>query len=246
MRRPALLLAVAPRRVPGPRPRAPAVAQRRPATVPPEHLRRGARELCRRPPMSAPSPTSNGDGRDEALVSLQSGLFCGSGGCALYIYTPAGASGAQVAELTIVNAPVRLLEHAEPRLARPRPSMSAAAASDPREGDPLRRADLCVQPIAWPRAPRRPPGRVLIGDEHREPPALLTIADDAISPAPCCCRSTCSAASTIRAGRRAGTRRWRPMAGLCSRTGAAPVRRSSMSATIRSARLIARARPLGQ
>ncbi|MEA3012936.1 MAG: hypothetical protein QOD42_1481 [Sphingomonadales bacterium] len=51
----------------------------------------------------------NGDGRDEALVSLQSGMFCGSGGCALYIYTPAGASWREVAELTIVNAPVRLL-----------------------------------------------------------------------------------------------------------------------------------------
>ena len=36
-------------------------------------------------------------------------MFCGSGGCALYIYTPAGASWRQVAELTIVNAPVRLL-----------------------------------------------------------------------------------------------------------------------------------------
>ena len=52
----------------------------------------------------------NGDGRDEALVSLRSGLFCGSGGCALYIYTPAGASWREVAELTIVNAPVRLLD----------------------------------------------------------------------------------------------------------------------------------------
>jgi hypothetical protein len=51
----------------------------------------------------------NGDGRDEALVSLQSGLFCSSGGCALYIYTPTGTSWREVAELTIVNAPVRLL-----------------------------------------------------------------------------------------------------------------------------------------
>ena len=51
----------------------------------------------------------NGDGREEALVPLYSGMFCGSGGCALYIYTPAGASWRQVAELTIVNAPVRLL-----------------------------------------------------------------------------------------------------------------------------------------
>ena len=51
----------------------------------------------------------NGDGREEALVSLYSGMFCGSGGCALYIYTPAGSSWREVAELTIVNAPVRLL-----------------------------------------------------------------------------------------------------------------------------------------
>jgi hypothetical protein len=51
----------------------------------------------------------NGDGREEALVSLHSGLFCGSGGCALYIYTPAGGSWREVAEVTIVNAPVRLL-----------------------------------------------------------------------------------------------------------------------------------------
>jgi hypothetical protein len=51
----------------------------------------------------------NGDGREEAVVSLQSGLFCGSGGCALYIYTPDGASWRQLADLTIVNAPVRLL-----------------------------------------------------------------------------------------------------------------------------------------
>lgn len=51
----------------------------------------------------------NGDGRDEALVSLHSGFFCGSGGCALYIYTPAGDSWRQIDELTIVSAPVRLL-----------------------------------------------------------------------------------------------------------------------------------------
>jgi len=51
----------------------------------------------------------NGDGRDEALVSLYSGLFCGSGGCALFIYTPSGGSWREIAELTIVNAPVRLL-----------------------------------------------------------------------------------------------------------------------------------------
>lgn len=51
----------------------------------------------------------DGDGSAEAIVSLQAGYFCGSGGCALYIYTPAGDSWREVAELTIANAPVRLL-----------------------------------------------------------------------------------------------------------------------------------------
>jgi hypothetical protein len=51
----------------------------------------------------------NGDGRAEALVSLQSGMFCGSGGCSLYVYEQAGNSWRQVAELVIVDAPVRLL-----------------------------------------------------------------------------------------------------------------------------------------
>ena len=50
----------------------------------------------------------NGTGRDEALVS-SAPAFCGSGGCALYIYTPDGASWRQVDELTIVGAAVRLL-----------------------------------------------------------------------------------------------------------------------------------------
>jgi hypothetical protein len=51
----------------------------------------------------------NGDGRGEALVMPHAGLFCGSGGCALYIYTPDGASWRQVDELTIVGPSVRLL-----------------------------------------------------------------------------------------------------------------------------------------
>ncbi len=51
----------------------------------------------------------NGDGRDEALVQQSAGFFCGSGGCALYIYTPQGASWRQVEELTVGPAPVLLL-----------------------------------------------------------------------------------------------------------------------------------------
>ena len=51
----------------------------------------------------------NGDGRAEALVWQHAGLFCGSGGCGLYIYTPQGDSWRQVAEVTIATTPVRLL-----------------------------------------------------------------------------------------------------------------------------------------
>lgn len=51
----------------------------------------------------------NGDGRAEALVMPHAGLFCGSGGCALYIYTPEGTSWRQIEELTIAGESVRLL-----------------------------------------------------------------------------------------------------------------------------------------
>lgn len=51
----------------------------------------------------------NGDGRDEAIVYLVSGNSCGSGGCHLYVYAPAGRSWRQAADISIVNPPVRLL-----------------------------------------------------------------------------------------------------------------------------------------
>ncbi len=51
----------------------------------------------------------NSDGRQEALVMPHAGLFCGSGGCALYIYTRYGAAWRQVDEQTIVGQSVRLL-----------------------------------------------------------------------------------------------------------------------------------------
>lgn len=51
----------------------------------------------------------NGDGRDEALVWQHAGLFCGSGGCGLYIYTPEGESWRQLNDLTIIGEPVLLL-----------------------------------------------------------------------------------------------------------------------------------------
>ena len=51
----------------------------------------------------------NGDGRDEALVWQHATLFCGSGGCGLYVYTPEGESWRQVNDLTIIGEPVLLL-----------------------------------------------------------------------------------------------------------------------------------------
>jgi hypothetical protein len=51
----------------------------------------------------------NGDGRPEALVYLISGNVCGSGGCNLLIFTPAGRSWRAVADMSVTNPPIRLL-----------------------------------------------------------------------------------------------------------------------------------------
>jgi putative lipoprotein len=51
----------------------------------------------------------NGDGRPEALVYMMSGNYCGSGGCALYIYTPEQGSFYQHASMSVTNLPVRAL-----------------------------------------------------------------------------------------------------------------------------------------
>ena len=108
----------------------------------------------------------NGDGRDEALVSLQSGLFCGSGGCALYIYTPAGASWREVAELTIVNAPVRLLNTRSRGWRDLAVHVRGGGMDSPYEA--RMRFDgrtYASNPSMAPRIRGRAPGRVLIGDD---------------------------------------------------------------------------------
>ena len=128
-------------------------------------------------PMSAAFADLNGDGRDEALVSLYSGLFCGSGGCALYIYTPAGASWREVAELTIVNAPVRLLDYAQPWLARPRGRGARrrlrrcrARHGSPSTGGPMRPT------LRW--RPRAPPRRARAGADRRRAARAGRCSDD--------------------------------------------------------------------
>jgi hypothetical protein len=107
----------------------------------------------------------NGDGRDEALVSLYSGLFCGSGGCALYIYTPAGGSWREVAEITIVNAPVRLLasRHRDWRDLAVHVSGGGALPSDARLTFDGR--TYASNPSMAPRLRGRVAGRVLISDD---------------------------------------------------------------------------------
>jgi hypothetical protein len=107
----------------------------------------------------------NGDGRDEALVSLQSGFFCGSGGCALHIYPPAGATWREVAELTIVNAPVRLLSTRSRGWRDLSVLVRGGGIEIPYEA--RIRFDgrtYASNPSMAPRLRRRAPGRVLIGE----------------------------------------------------------------------------------
>jgi hypothetical protein len=109
----------------------------------------------------------NGDGRDEALVSLRSGLFCGSGGCALYIYTPAGTSWREIAELTIVNAPVRLLSTRSRGWRDLAVMVRGGGIEIPREA--RMRFDgrtYASNPSLAPALRRGTPGRVLIGDNE--------------------------------------------------------------------------------
>jgi hypothetical protein len=110
----------------------------------------------------------NGDGRDEALVSLQSGMFCGSGGCALYIYTPAGGSWREVAELTIVNAPVRLLSTRSRGWRDLAVTVRGGGIHIPREA--RMRFDgqtYASNPSLAPALRRGTPGRVLIGEPQQ-------------------------------------------------------------------------------
>jgi hypothetical protein len=107
----------------------------------------------------------NGDGRAEALVSLHSGLFCGSGGCALYIYTPEGASWREVAELTIVNAPVRLLSTRSRGWRDLAVHVRGGGIEIPREARiRFDGTTYASNPSLAPRIRGRAPGRVLIGE----------------------------------------------------------------------------------
>lgn len=51
----------------------------------------------------------DGDRRPEAIVAMSSGMLCGTGGCPLFVLTPAGRSWRVVSETSITNAPIRAL-----------------------------------------------------------------------------------------------------------------------------------------
>lgn len=54
----------------------------------------------------------DGDGADEAIVSLGGPYFCGSGGCNLLILTPAGPMWRKVGDVSVTRTPVAVLDTA--------------------------------------------------------------------------------------------------------------------------------------
>ena len=52
----------------------------------------------------------NGDGRDEAIVYVQSQGMCGTGGCDFTILTPDAHSWREVASMSVTQLPIRLLD----------------------------------------------------------------------------------------------------------------------------------------
>jgi len=52
----------------------------------------------------------NGDGRPEAFVYLISGAYCGSGGCNLMIFTLYRGTWHEVADMSVTNPPIRVLD----------------------------------------------------------------------------------------------------------------------------------------
>ncbi|MBV9883325.1 MAG: hypothetical protein JO276_09980 [Sphingomonadaceae bacterium] len=114
----------------------------------------------------------NGDGRPEAFVYFLSNYYCGTGGCGLTIYTPAGRSWRQVADMTLVHTPVRLL----PTSSHGWRDLAVTVAGG---GVRAHEALLSFNGRTYPDNPTEPPartlrrhvpGRVLIGDSDRGQP----------------------------------------------------------------------------
>jgi len=108
----------------------------------------------------------NGDGRPEALVYLLSSAYCGTGGCNLLILTPAGRSWRKVAELTIVNPPIRLLGSASHGWR----DLAVRVAGG---GSRAHEALLTFNGRSYPANPSMPPARAL----RRAVPGRVLISD---------------------------------------------------------------------
>jgi hypothetical protein len=109
----------------------------------------------------------NGDHRPEAFVYLISGAYCGTGGCNLMIFTPAGRSWRQVAEMTVTNPPIRLLTTASHGW---RDVAVTAAGGGARAHEVL----MAFNGRAYPDNPTVPPARAL----WRAAPGRVLISDD--------------------------------------------------------------------
>jgi hypothetical protein len=114
----------------------------------------------------------NGDGRPEAIVYVLAGAYCGTGGCALLVLTRAGHRWRKVADMTIVNPPVRLL-------ATSSHGWRDLAVTVAGGGARAHEALIAFNGRAYPSNPsmppartlrRRVPGRVLIFDGDRGQP----------------------------------------------------------------------------
>jgi hypothetical protein len=108
----------------------------------------------------------NGDGRPEAIVYLLSGNYCGTGGCNLMVFTSAGRSWRQVADVTIVNPPIRLLSSASH-------GWRDLAVTVAGGGARAHEASLSFNGRAYPTNPSVPPARTL----GRSVPGSILIAD---------------------------------------------------------------------
>jgi putative lipoprotein len=114
----------------------------------------------------------NGDGRQEALVYMMSGNYCGSGGCTLYIYTPEQNSFYQHGSMSVTNLPVRALNSRTRGWRDLSVSISGGGTRARTVLVPHGRITYADNPTVAPARtlPRDPPGDVVIGVNARPRP----------------------------------------------------------------------------
>ena len=112
----------------------------------------------------------NGDGRPEAIVYLLSGQYCGTGGCNLMVFTPAGRCWRQVADVTIANPPIRLLNSASHGWRDLAVTVAGGGARTHEALLAFNGRSYPGNPSMAPALRQRVPGRLLIADEDRGRP----------------------------------------------------------------------------